>query len=66
MQVDQLLEFHFEEDMARLTEHCGKKVSGGRQTILVSATLKDAVMMLTPILLLTVSCCRLLCLQLIL
>ena len=46
LQVDQLLEYHFEEDMARLTQHCGKKVAGGRQTILVSATLKDAVSLL--------------------
>lgn len=43
LQVDQLLEYHFEEDMTRLTEHCGKKVPGGRQTIIVSATLKDMV-----------------------
>lgn len=43
LQVDQLLEYHFEEDMTRLTQHCGKKLKGGRQTIIVSATLKDKV-----------------------
>lgn len=42
-QVDQLLEYHFEEDMTRLTQHCGKKLTGGRQTIIVSATLKQDV-----------------------
>ena len=49
LQVDQLLEYHFEEDMARLTQHCGKKVPGGRQTIMVSATLKDAVSLQTAL-----------------
>ena len=43
VQVDQLLEYHFQEDMTRLTQHCGKKVTAGRQTIIVSATLKDQV-----------------------
>ena len=43
LQVDQLLEYHFEEDMTRLTQHCGKKLKEGRQTIIVSATLKDQV-----------------------
>lgn len=42
-QVDQLLEYHFEEDMTRLTQHCGKKLTDGRQTIIVSATLKEDV-----------------------
>lgn len=42
-QVDQLLEYHFEEDMTRLTQHCGKKLTEGRQTIIVSATLKQEV-----------------------
>lgn len=42
-QVDQLLEYHFEEDMTRLTQHCGKKLTAGRQTIIVSATLKQDV-----------------------
>ena len=41
------MEYHF-EDMARLTEHCGKKVPGGRQTIIVSATLKNVVR-ITPL-----------------
>ncbi|KAL3148049.1 hypothetical protein ABBQ38_014338 [Trebouxia sp. C0009 RCD-2024] len=40
-EVDQLLEYHFEEDMTRLTQHCGKKLTKGRQTIIVSATLKQ-------------------------
>ncbi|KAL0051824.1 hypothetical protein WJX82_002704 [Trebouxia sp. C0006] len=43
-EVDQLLEYHFEEDMTRLTQHCGKKLKEGRQTIIVSATLKDQVL----------------------
>lgn len=43
LQVDQLLEYHFEEDMTRLTQHCGKKLTNGRQTIIVSATLKQDV-----------------------
>ena len=43
VQVDQLLEYHFEEDMARLTQHCGKRLNGGRQTIIVSATLTQEV-----------------------
>lgn len=42
-QVDQLLEYHFEEDMTRLTQHCGRKLTNGRQTIIVSATLKQDV-----------------------
>ena len=41
--MDQLLEYHFEEDMTRLTQHCGKKLTNGRQTIIVSATLKQDV-----------------------
>ncbi len=45
LQVDQLLEYHFEEDMTRLTQHCGKKLPTGRQTIIVSATLKDKVLL---------------------
>ena len=43
VQVDQLLEYHFEEDMARLTQHCGKRLNGGRQIIIVSATLTQEV-----------------------
>ena len=43
LQVDQLLEYHFEEDMMRLTQHCGKKLPGGGQTIIVSATLTEKV-----------------------
>ena len=39
VQVDQLLAVQFREDMARLTEHVGARATGGRQTILVSATL---------------------------
>ena len=54
LQVDQLLEYHFEEDMTRLTQHCGKKLKGGRQTIIVSATLKDKV--LPPLLHISVVC----------
>ena len=39
LQVDQLLQPHFAEDMARLTVHCGKRAPRGRQTVVVSATL---------------------------
>ena len=39
LQVDQLLQPHFAEDMARLTVHCGKRTPRGRQTVMVSATL---------------------------
>ena len=39
LQVDQLLQPHFAEDMARLTVHCGKRAPRGRQTVMVSATL---------------------------
>lgn len=38
-EVDQLLQPHFAEDMARLTVHCGKRAPRGRQTVMVSATL---------------------------
>jgi hypothetical protein len=44
-QVDQLLAVQFREDMARLTEHVGARAPGGRQTILVSATLTPNVCM---------------------
>ena len=37
--MDQLLAVQFREDMARLTEHVGRRAPGGRQTLLVSATL---------------------------
>ena len=37
--ADQLLAVQFREDMTRLTEHVGRRAPGGRQTLLVSATL---------------------------
>eukprot|EP00887_Chlorella_sp_A99_P001159 scaffold14.g1159.t1 len=43
-EVDQLLAPQFREEMTRLTEHCGKKAAGGRQTIVVSATLTPRVL----------------------
>ncbi|KAK9918238.1 hypothetical protein WJX75_002476 [Coccomyxa subellipsoidea] len=43
-EVDQLLAVQFREDMTRLTEHVGRKASNGRQTILVSATLTQNVL----------------------
>jgi superfamily II DNA/RNA helicase len=38
-EADQLLAPQFREEMVRVTEHCGKRYPGGRQTVLVSATL---------------------------
>ena len=43
MQVDQLLAVQFQEDMTRLLQHCGRRAPGGRQTLLVSATLTPKV-----------------------
>lgn len=45
-EVDQLLAPQFREEMVRITEHTGKKVASGRQTILVSATLSPQVLLL--------------------
>lgn len=45
-EADQLLAPQFREEMARLTEHCGRRVDGGRQTLLVSATLTPRVLAL--------------------
>lgn len=45
-EVDQLLAPQFREEMVRVTEHTGKKVALGRQTILVSATLSPQVLLL--------------------
>ena len=42
-QVDQLLAVQFQEDMSRLVQHCGRRAPGGRQTLLVSATLTPKV-----------------------
>ena len=50
LQVDQLLAVQFQEDMNRLVQHCGRRAQGGRQTLLVSATL-------TPKVGLTTCCC---------
>lgn len=45
-EADQLLAPQFREEMARVTEHCGRRVEGGRQTVLVSATLTPRVLAL--------------------
>ncbi|KAK9822465.1 hypothetical protein WJX81_005408 [Elliptochloris bilobata] len=42
-EVDQLLAVQFQEDMTRLVQHCGRRAEGGRQTLLVSATLTPKV-----------------------
>ena len=39
-EADDLLASNFRRDMARITDHTGKAVLGGRQTVIVSATLK--------------------------
>lgn len=49
VQVDQLLAVQFREDMVRITEHVGRRAPGGRQTILVSATLNQKVRTRTPL-----------------
>ena len=43
VQVDELLQTQFREAMQRIVDHCGKRREGGRQTVLVSATLSDKV-----------------------
>mmetsp|Transcript_25122 Transcript_25122/g.65217 ORF Transcript_25122/g.65217 Transcript_25122/m.65217 type:complete len:534 (+) Transcript_25122:176-1777(+) len=43
-EADQLLAPNFREDMVRLTQHVGKKVETGRQTVIVSATLTPGVL----------------------
>ena len=40
-EADDLLASNFRRDMARISEHTGKGVPGGRQTVIVSATLKQ-------------------------
>ena len=40
-EADDLLASNFRRDMARISEHTGKAVPGGRQTVIVSATLKQ-------------------------
>ena len=42
-QADQLLAPQFREEVVRLAEHCGRRVPGGRQTVLVSATMTQKV-----------------------
>jgi superfamily II DNA/RNA helicase len=39
-EADDLLASNFRRDMARITDHTGKGVLGGRQTVIVSATLR--------------------------
>ena len=39
-EADELLASNFRRDMARINEHCGKGVKGGRRTIICSATLR--------------------------
>jgi len=46
--VDQLLAVQFQEDMTRLVQHCGRRADGGRQTVLVSATLTPKVPRMGP------------------
>lgn len=43
--MDQLLAVQFQEDMNRLVQHCGRRAQGGRQTLLVSATLTPKVLL---------------------
>jgi len=43
-EADQLLAPNFREDLLRLTQHAGKRLEGGRQTVLVSATLTAGVL----------------------
>merc|ERR1712216_769384 len=39
-EADDLLASNFRRDMARINEHCGKGVKGGRRTVICSATLR--------------------------
>jgi superfamily II DNA/RNA helicase len=43
-EIDQLLAPQFREDMVRITEHTGKRYAGGRQTVVVSATMTSRVL----------------------
>lgn len=43
-EIDQLLAPQFREDMVRITEHTGKRCAGGRQTVVVSATMTSRVL----------------------
>jgi superfamily II DNA/RNA helicase len=40
-EADDLLASNFRRDMARISDHTGKGIPGGRQTVIVSATLKQ-------------------------
>ena len=43
-EIDQLLAPQFREEMVRITDHTGKKCDGGRQTVVVSATMTARVL----------------------
>ncbi|KIY99108.1 DEAD-box ATP-dependent RNA helicase 47 [Monoraphidium neglectum] len=43
-EADQLLASNFVEDMTHIVSHAGKRIEGGRQTVLVSATLSSTVL----------------------
>jgi hypothetical protein len=43
-EADQLLASNFVEDMTHIVSHAGKRIEGGRQTVLVSATLSPTVL----------------------
>ena len=43
-EADDLLSDTKQDDLRRIAEHCGKRVEGGRQTVIVSATLTDDVL----------------------
>ncbi|WPT16465.1 DEAD-box ATP-dependent RNA helicase 47 [Picochlorum sp. SENEW3] len=43
-EIDQLLAPQFREEMVRITDHTGKKCEGGRQTVVVSATMTARVL----------------------
>ena len=43
-EADDLLASNFRRDMARIVDHTGKGVVGGRQTVIVSATLKREIL----------------------
>jgi superfamily II DNA/RNA helicase len=45
-EADQLLAPQFREEMLRVVEHAGKRAEGGRQTVIVSATLTPSVLAL--------------------
>jgi superfamily II DNA/RNA helicase len=43
-EADDMLADSKADDLQRIAEHCGKRVAGGRQTVVVSATLTDDVL----------------------